>query len=334
MWENFEGVARTREETAARIGSLKWTDWSPKGVTLHNTAAPTLKQWAEKGPAHDDRIRNLEDYYERELGWHAGPHFFVSRNWINWFSNPLLPGVHSRCFNATRFGIEMVGDYNVEEFDSGDGALVRDNAVFLVACLNKRFGFDPGDLTFHVECRRDNHDCPGHKVVKSRFIDRVRMYMGEDEHVSAPAVDAIPTHPTERKVLYHVKGRMSTFGGPDDDGMGSNEGIALYPDPGGRELMRQHGLADYILPGNGGLGHHLNPDKFYCASRWPVNKYPFLRDAIVHVSSDGQEQQARAVDWGPNTRTNRVADLSPGLADALGLDTNGICELTVYEDGK
>jgi hypothetical protein len=162
MWKNFEGIARTREQTLERINTLQWTDWRPQGITLHNTALPTLAQWAETGAAHDARIRNLQSFYE-DKGWHAGPHWFVSRNWINWFSNPLLPGVHSRCFNKTRFGIEMVGDYNKEEFNSGDGAMVRDNAVFLIAALNLKFNFDPGDLTFHVECKQDNHDCPGRK---------------------------------------------------------------------------------------------------------------------------------------------------------------------------
>ena len=177
MWNNFEGLARTREQTLARINALQWTDWRPQGITLHNTAAPTLAQWAETGPRHDARISNLQSYYENDKGWHAGPHWFVSRNWINWFSDPLRPGVHSRCFNATRFGIEMVGDYDQEEFNSGDGALVRDNAIFLIAALNLKFGFDPDDLKFHVECKKDNHDCPGRKVVKAEVISRVRAMM-------------------------------------------------------------------------------------------------------------------------------------------------------------
>lgn len=178
-WAHFEGVALSREQSHARIDALKWTDWKPQGITLHNTAAPTLAQWAESGPNHDARIRNLQNYYENELGWHAGPHFFISRAWINWFSNPLLPGVHSRCWNATRFGIEMVGDFNAEEFNSGDGSLVRDNAVFLIAALNNKFGFKAEDLTFHVECKQDNHDCPGHKVVKSDVIRRVKIAMAD-----------------------------------------------------------------------------------------------------------------------------------------------------------
>src|SRR3954453_8598872 len=66
MWNNFEGLARTREQTLARINALQWTNWRPQGITLHNTAAPTLEQWAETGPRHDARIRNLQSFYENK----------------------------------------------------------------------------------------------------------------------------------------------------------------------------------------------------------------------------------------------------------------------------
>lgn len=191
MWSHFEGNsphcgARTRAESAAHLATIKWVFWAPKGITLHNTAAPTLKQWAESGPAHDARIRNLQHYYERELGWHSGPHFFISRNFINWFSNPLLPGVHSRCWNRTHFGIEMVGDYATEPFNEGDGALVRDNAVFWIATLNLRFGFKAEDITFHKECKRDHHDCPGRNVVKADVIARVKKQMDQLSKAGQP----------------------------------------------------------------------------------------------------------------------------------------------------
>lgn len=349
MWSHFEGKARSREESLAYLATLKWTDWSPQGITLHNTAAPTLKQWAESGPAHDARIRNLQSYYESELGWHAGPHFFVSRNWINWFSNPLLPGVHSRCFNATRFGIEMVGDYNVEEFNSGDGAMVRDNSVFLTAALNNRFGFKPEALTFHVECKQDNHDCPGRKVVKAEVIAAVKAEMARQSSAGAthtviepalqtpaPELKPAPEPLAPRQISFHVEGKMSTFGGPRDTGVSPSEGLALYS---GAEQMIQHLGADWVLSvslaGASGIARRINPDKPYLACRWPTDRYGFLRDAVVWVqNAAGKSVAARAVDWGPNAKTGRVADLSPGLAKALGLDTDDRCSVTVYEDGK
>lgn len=178
-WPGFDGRAYTRAEFAAHVASLRWVAWKPAGITLHNTAAPRLDQWAESGAAHQARIINLQHYYETQLGWHAGPHLFISRNYINGFSNLLQPGVHSRCFNATHIGIEMVGDFATEEFDSGDGAMVRDNAVFAMATLYRALNLDPKYLTFHKECTRDNHDCPGRKVNKADLINRILAEMGK-----------------------------------------------------------------------------------------------------------------------------------------------------------
>lgn len=346
MWAHFEGKARTLEESIAYLAMLKWTDWKVQGITLHNTSAPTLAQWVESGPAHDARIRNLENYYENELGWHAGPHWFISRNHINWFSNPLLPGVHSRCWNATRFGIEMAGEYNTESFNDGDGAMVRDLALQWVAALNNRFGFKAEDITFHVECKRDNHDCPGKHVVKPDVIARVKQYMTgalpTPPIITPPAPPApAPTPPapeptkpasTARPILFQVRGRMSTFGGPKDTGMGNNEGIALFTDA---AHMQAHGADSLLIPGtHGALGHRLNPRMMYLACRWDTKTYPQLRDAVAWVSANGKTAKARPVDWGPNEHTGRVADLSPALADALGLVTNDLCSVVVYEDGK
>src|SRR5262252_4880513 len=111
MWRNWDPTPYTQETFAKRVDKLGRLSWC-EGITLHNTSAPPLAQWAESGPRHDARLRNLESYYENEKGWHAGPHLFVSRNFINGFSDLSRPGVHSRCFNSTHIGIEMVGDYD------------------------------------------------------------------------------------------------------------------------------------------------------------------------------------------------------------------------------
>lgn len=194
-WTGFDRRAYTRAEFAAHVAELAPRMGWARGITLHNTGAPTLKQWAESGPAHDARIDNLQRYYELpdpstgKVAWHAGPHSFISRNFINGFSDLLKPGVHSRCFNATHIGVEMVGDYATEEFDSGDGALVRDNAVFAMATLCKALNLDPKFLTFHKDCTRDNHDCPGRKVNKADVINRVLAEMGKPVIAAAPVKD-------------------------------------------------------------------------------------------------------------------------------------------------
>jgi N-acetylmuramoyl-L-alanine amidase-like protein len=177
MWANFDRSIYDRAGFVARIASLKWTGWKPQGITLHNTGAPTLKQWVESGPSHDQRILNLQRYYEG-MGWHAGPHFFVSRSHVSGFSNPLQSGVHSTCFNRTHLGIEMAGNFSAEPFDSGDGALVRDMAVFTLATLFHALGLDPHKLRFHRECVADHHACPGKNVSQSDMIGRVAAAMG------------------------------------------------------------------------------------------------------------------------------------------------------------
>lgn len=178
-WQDFTGVAYDRDGFVARMNSLNWTgSFKPIGIILHNTAAPTLAQWAESGKRHDERIQNLKSYYQNDLSWSAGPHWFVSRHYINEFMNPTTRGTHSPSFNMTHFGVEMVGDYDREEFNSGDGALVRDNAIFIMAYLCRRFGWDPGKvIKLHKEDPKTTHACPGKKVIKSDIIERVRRAM-------------------------------------------------------------------------------------------------------------------------------------------------------------
>jgi hypothetical protein len=125
-------------------------------------------------------------------------------------------------------------------------------------------------------------------------------------------------------VLFSVEGRMSTFGGPHDTGVAPQEGLALFSS---EADMRTHGLGDYLLPGSLGLARRLDPTKYYVASRWPLPLYGKLRDTPVTVSANGKSFKARAVDWGPAKWTGRVCDLSPGLAKALGLDTDDECKV-------
>lgn len=185
-WKGFDPTPYTREQWAAHVAATDFSGWSKVyqahgrklvGITLHNTYSPTLKQWVEAGPAHDARLRNLEQFYETK-GWHAGPHAFVSRSHINGFSKLNEPGVHSTCFNKDHLGIEMAGDFATEPFDTGDGAMVRDMAVFALAVLFKKLGLDPAkDLTFHRDCPQDHHACPGKFVSKPDVIARVQAQM-------------------------------------------------------------------------------------------------------------------------------------------------------------
>jgi len=139
----------------------------------------------------------------------------------------------------------------------------------------------------------------------------------------------------EKKILIarnganlKIVGKMSTFGGSADTGMTDTEGLALIQ-PAHFDAFRE-----YFIPGTASpLGKRLNPDKFYIACRWDrnVTPYSWLRQIKVTVRNPltGKSEFAQPMDWGPAAWTGRVADLSPGLAKALGLTTDQVCEVTI-----
>jgi hypothetical protein len=130
-----------------------------------------------------------------------------------------------------------------------------------------------------------------------------------------------------------LDGKMSTFGGPDDHGVGPNEGLSLF------EAEDLAANPDLFLPmqppGTTGLARRLNPQAKYLACRWNLSVTPksFLKLAttIVKVTNpaNGQTQNARPADTGPAVFTGRVTDLSPGLAASLHLNTDDVCHLEI-----
>ncbi len=132
-------------------------------------------------------------------------------------------------------------------------------------------------------------------------------------------------------VVLH--GRMSTFGGPDDDGMTAEEDLALIE----KQSQADDYPSDFFLSESAarasGWGRRLNPEKFYIACRWDYSLTPkaFLRTAQITVQdpTNGRSAQARVVDWGPNEATGRIADLSPGLARFLAINTDDIVNVIV-----
>jgi hypothetical protein len=135
----------------------------------------------------------------------------------------------------------------------------------------------------------------------------------------------------EHPVSHELHGKMSTFGGPNDTGVSPSEGLALV------QPAHLADLADYFLPtqppGTTGLARRLDPQSHYIACRWNYSVTPkaFLRASFVTVRNPrtGVEAQTKPVDWGPAASTGRVADLSPGLATHLGLETDDVVDIIV-----
>src|SRR4029077_17926335 len=180
------------EEFTAYLRGLNFSSWRPSGMVLHNTASPTLEQWWHGGPSPEQRMKNLRNYYEDDMGWSAGPHAFIDGVSIWVFTDFNVKGVHSPSWNGTRLGIEMVGDYDTESDESGIGADVMALTVALFGECHSYFGWEPSNesIKLHKEDPSTDHDCPGKNVVKAEFIDDVTEYMGEggdDHHRPQPA---------------------------------------------------------------------------------------------------------------------------------------------------
>jgi hypothetical protein len=129
-----------------------------------------------------------------------------------------------------------------------------------------------------------------------------------------------------------LTGKMSTFGGPADSGMQQGENLAWIETE--RDAAAYPG---YFLPPQPGLGfgRRLQVGKFYLACRWDYSVTPkrFLAQPTTFCTvtnpKTGKSVQARPIDWGPHDMTGRIADLSPGVATTLGLETDDTCVVTV-----
>ena len=127
--------------------------------------------------------------------------------------------------------------------------------------------------------------------------------------------------------LFQARGKCSWFGGPDDDGVDPDEGLAfIYSYDERPELF-----LDEQPPGTSGLARRLNPDVRYVACRWDYAVTPknMLADkryfALVRAGSI--EYMAYPADWGPHIDTGRIADLSPALLEDLCLVTDDEVEV-------
>lgn len=126
--------------------------------------------------------------------------------------------------------------------------------------------------------------------------------------------------------LMVVSGKCSHFGGPNDTGVTPDEGLAF--------IYNVREAPHLFLPeqpaGTTGLARRLNPYISYVACRWDYSitdtDLLLAKRALVRAEG-GRELLAFPADWGPHSSTNRIADLSPGLMESLGLKTDDTVEV-------
>lgn len=176
-WKGIVGISYQPNEFDTYCRELQWTNWRPSFVVLHNTATPSLAQ--RPNGLTKQHIENLEVFYRDEQGWSAGPHLFVDDKQI-WVFTPLtVSGVHSPSWNQVSLGVEMLGNYDSEAFDSGRGLEVRRNAVAALATLCAVLGLDPLATKLHREDPKTTHACPGSNVRKLEVIQEIEDLMAE-----------------------------------------------------------------------------------------------------------------------------------------------------------
>jgi len=140
--------------------------------------------------------------------------------------------------------------------------------------------------------------------------------VGQEQPPGEPPSDA----------LFTGSGKVSWFGGPDDDGVSASEGLAFIYD----YDSAPHLFLNHQPTGTSGLARRLNPAVYYVACRWDYDVTPkemLAGDQMALVRSGGREYLAWPADWGPHGDTDRIADISPGLMDALQMKTDDEVEV-------
>ena len=124
---------------------------------------------------------------------------------------------------------------------------------------------------------------------------------------------------------FTAKGKVSHFGGPEDMGVSPSEGLAFIH----KIEDAPHLFLPYQPENTTGLARRLNPWTPYVACRWDYNVTPkeVLLTARAIVRTPTIELKAFPADWGPHSSTGRIADISPGLMEDLGIQTDDEVEV-------
>jgi hypothetical protein len=167
-WKGTVARSFTRAAFAEYVSTVRFAQWIPSFIVLHNTLDPTLAQWHDV--PGDQRMRGLTEYYRDEQQWSGGPHLFVADDLI-WVFTPLtVPGVHSPSWNSVSWGVETVGDFDRELLEGEQ----LENLIEALRCLHRLGGFDAPQLRLHKEDPKTLHTfCPGvnfdHALVTNRL---------------------------------------------------------------------------------------------------------------------------------------------------------------------
>ncbi|MFL6212999.1 MAG: hypothetical protein ACJ74J_03795 [Blastocatellia bacterium] len=175
------------------------------------------------------------------------------------------------------------------------------------------------------------------KTAKAKATAEATNATGEDATASAPSAAASAANassPAETQsqsetiagsfdpaLLPARSGKLGVFGGPKDRGIKPDDKLAL---PTGKHFTFERVRS-------------LNPKGFYCAMRWDYHvlgksigegqRWWANKKLLVTNPANGAAVVVRAVDYGPPESTGLVIAVSPGAADALGVNVGDEVEI-------
>ncbi|MBM3456919.1 MAG: N-acetylmuramoyl-L-alanine amidase [Armatimonadetes bacterium] len=155
------------------LEGVEFGEFKPRFVTLHHTGIPSLAQ--RPSGFSETHLRNMLHYYQNQLGWSGAPHVFVDdrADGIIVFQRLDERGVHARSFNRESWGVEMLGNYDVESFREGRGELVRSLTIKTVAAMCRKLGVGAQTLRFHRDDPKTKKTCPGNRVVYQPLVRQI-----------------------------------------------------------------------------------------------------------------------------------------------------------------
>lgn len=216
----------TLAEFESYLATLPPPSWC-NGVTIHHTYIPTIAQWRGRSS-----MVGLGNYYKNEVqnpdgsrGWPAGPQLFIAPEGI-WQGTPITRrGVHAGICNASRIGMEVVGNYDPAPWKEP----IAGYAYGALAAICRWLKIGPERINGHRDCDSPK-TCPGRAIdmgvvrstVANRLYPPVDLTGGVDIRL-IPAWNAAGG--TGRKVagVGHVPGpglaKMPAIPAPDGNGI-------------------------------------------------------------------------------------------------------------------
>ena len=267
---------------------------------------------------HDDVSESQNENLNRIVDWHNG------------IACDVALSIHFNAFEQVEgpMGTEVL--YLSQATLAGAlSAAIADAGLFIDRGPKKRT-----DLAFLNGC-----DMPA-VLLEICFVDSetdAKLYRENFDLICESIVNVLSGEETDIEVPeagFYAIGKCSYFGGPDDDGVSPSEGLAF--------IENIDDAPQLFLPDQPedttGLARRLNPFVHYVACRWNydvTSKAALLEDvALVRALKTGIALKAFPSDWGPHESTGRVADLSPGLLDDLGIETDDEVEIVFpYREG-